>query len=660
MAKILIGLIAAIAVAVAGFFGFAFYTQHRVAGDVEAAFDRIRATGTKASHGKVSFNLWNRTVAIADIATESTAQPSLGVKIASFAASGVSQPDATRFSADTIEASGVEIGATMADQAGWRLSYKVPRITIKDYSGPASLQQQPASSSAIDVYRFALEQLAAVTASSITAPSLTGTVNFGAATMDAGDFVYSGLALNDIKDGKIASMKVDRMVFTANMQQTGNALQITGEIANVALVDFDAGAAAAVLDPQKANDDRIYRVYRQVTAGPYTVTSGQGLRFVIDGMTVDDIGVRPSRMRLPALMAAIPPSGMVPTPAQARDMIEKLAGIYEGTRIGNAELRGLSIETPEGPFKLSAIRLNLENGKIGELALEGLDMRSPAGPIKVGRFALKSFDVAGLLRMSALFTKPAQPPPPEQFIVLLRLLEGIEVKGLVVPYKNTARQVSIETFNLNWGQFVGPIPSKTHLTAKLSVPVDAADPNQTVLIAAGIDTLVLDFDLGAAWTEASRTFALELATAEVGGVLKASAGIALSNVPREVFSVNPLQAATAAAQIEVGPMQVMLRDLGGVDLAVAQYARIQNVGPDEARRAIVDNIRATGAQVMTTSPDAAPLVDALARFIENPKGTLTLKLTPRAKVPAMQLFQALKIDPSVALAQFQVEVSTGR
>jgi hypothetical protein len=659
MAKILIGLVAAIAVAVVGFFGFEFYMQRRVAGDVEAAFDQIRATGSKASHGKVSFDMWSRTVTIADIVSESTAQPPLSVKIASFTASGASQPDATRFSADTIEASDIEVGATMADQAGWRATYKVPTITIKDYSGPGSLQRQPASSSAIDMYRFALEQLASVTASSVTAPNLAGTVNIGTATMDAADFVYSGLALNDIKNGKVASLKVDRMVFTANTQQTGKAVQVTGEIANVASYDFDAGAAATVLDPQKANDDRIYRVYRQMTTGPYTITFGQDVRFIIDGITVDDIGVRPSRLRIPALMAAIPAPGTVPTPAQMRDMTEKLAGIYEGTRVGNAELRGLSVETPEGPFKLSAIRLNLENGKIGEFALEGLDARTSKGPVKVGRFALKSFDVANLLRMSALFSNPAQKPPPEQLAGLLLLLEGIEVKDVVAPYTGTIRQANIDTFSLNWGQFVGPIPSKAHLTAKVSGPVDATDPKQAVLVAAGIDTLAFNIDLDAAWTEASRTFALDLGTAELGGLLKASARVALANVPREVFSVNPLQAATVAAQIEAGTMEIMLRDVGGVDLAVAQYARIQNVRLDEARRAIVDNIKTTSATVVT-SPDAAPIVDALARFIENPKGTLTLKLTPRAKAPAMQLIQALKIDPSIALAQFKIEASTGR
>ena len=84
-----------------------------------------------------------------------------------------------------------------------------------------------------------------------------------------------------------------------------------------------------------------------------------------------------------------------------RDLLDKAAGIYEGVHIGHAEVRGIAVDTPEGPFKLAVIRFNLENGKIGEFALEGLDAKSPKGPVKVGRFALKSFDVANLLRMSA-------------------------------------------------------------------------------------------------------------------------------------------------------------------------------------------------------------------------------------------------------------------
>jgi hypothetical protein len=660
MVKILMGLAAAIVIAVGGFFGVEFYMQHRVAGEVEAAFEQIRATGGKASHGKVSFDLLNRTVTVADIAGESAAQPPVSVKITSFTASGVRQPDAARFAAESIEATDIEVGAGMAAPPGWRVIYKAPRIAVKDYSGPAGLRRQPASSSIIDIYRFALEQFASVSASSITASSIAGTMNFGAATPGGGEFAYSGLSMQGIKDGKIAAMKADGFIFTVNTQQAGKADKLAGNLANFASYDIDINAMVAIFDPQKVNDDQYYRAYRQISSGPYILTSGQGLNMRIDGMTIDDVGLRPSRLQLPALLAMIPPTGAAPpTPAQARDMIEKLAGLYEGIRIGNAEMRGLSMETPQGPFKLAAMRLNLENGKIGEFAFEGLDTGSPKGPIKVGRFALKGLDIANLLRLTALFSNPAQKPLPDQALGLLALLEGAEVKGVLAPYKDTNKPVKIDTFNLNWGQFVGPIPSRARLTAKLTAPIDVTDALKP-LVAAGMDTAAIDFDLGAAWTEASRTFVLDPVMVELGGLFKASARVSLANVPRGVFSLNPQQATAMAAQIEAGTIELALRDIGGVDLAVAQYARTQNVTRDTARRTIVENIKASNATTTTPNPDAAAIVAALADFIETPRGTLTLKLTPRGKVPAMQLIQALRTDPLVALAQFQVEASTGR
>jgi hypothetical protein len=659
MVKILMGLVVAIVIAAGGYFGFEFYVQHRVAGEVEAAFEQMRATGAKASHGKVSFDRSTRTVTVADIAAES-AQPPLTLKIASFTASGVSQPDATRFSADSIEIAGVEVGEGMA--AGWHAAYKAPRIIVKDYSGPAGPPRQPASSSTIDLARFTIEQFAAVTASSITAASLAATINVpGSQGAQAVSYNYSNLALRDIKDGKIATINAERAAFTADVQQGNQTEKIGGEFASMAAYDFDARAVLAMLDPALANDGKYYRAYRRITMGAYTAAFQKDMQMRMADFTIDDIGLRPSKLQFPQLMAFIasaPPPGATPTPAQTRDVLEKMAGLYEGLRVGNAEMRGLSMEMPEGTLKLAAIRFNLEDGKIGEFALEGLDTSSPKGPFKVGRFALKSLDVANLLRMSAQFSNAAQKPSPDQLMGLFLLLEGAEVKGVVAPYKNSNKLVNIDTINLSWGQFVGPIPSKAHLAAKLSSPLEATDPNLTPLIAAGIDTAAIDFDLGAAWTEASHTFALDLLNLELGSVLKASMRVSLANVPREAFSPNLLQAMAMAGQIEAGPMELSVRDLGGVDLAVAQYARSQNVSREVARRAMIEKIEAS-AKTETASPEAVTVAEALAHFIENPKGTLIIKLTPLSKVPALQLIQVLKTDPMIALAQFQVEVSTG-
>ncbi len=660
MAKILSGLVAAIVIAVGGFFGFQFYAQQRIAGEIDAALEQVRTAGGKASHGKISFDLPSRTVRIADLTAQSAAQPPVSIKIGSLTASGVSQPDAARFSAESVEISDVEIGAAMAPQPALSFTYKVPRIFVKDYSGPASLQRPPASSPFAEIYRVALDHFAGVTATSITAPNLTATINSGAATPGGGEVAYKGLAIQGIKDGKIARTRVDGVVFTVNTQPAGKPDKLTGNLTDIAGFDIDTHAMAALLDPQKANDDQYYRVYRQITTGPYVVTSGQGLNMRIDGMTIDDLGLRPSRMHLPDLLALMaPPGGAPPTPAQARALIEKMAKIYEGMRIGNAEMRGLAVQTPEGTLKLSAMRFNLDSGKVNEFAIEGIDGRTPQGPLKVGRFALKSLDVANLLRISALYSNLLQPPPPDQALAMIPMIEGVELKGLAVPFKDTGRPVNIDVFNLDWGQFVGPIPSKLRLALKMAAPLDARDPGQKVLIAAGLDKAVIDLDLGAAWTEASRTFALEPVRLDLGGVAKASARVSLANVPRGVFSANALQALAMAAQIEAGTIELTLRDTGGIDLMVAQQARTRNVSRDAARRAIVDGIRSNSEQAAGSNPGAGAAMEAVARFVETPGQTLNIKLTPTGKLPALQLMQMLQTDPLVALAQFRIEASTG-
>ncbi|WFU44767.1 hypothetical protein QA640_21300 [Bradyrhizobium sp. CB82] len=385
------------------------------------------------------------------------------------------------------------------------------------------------------------------------------------------------------------------------------------------------------------------------------LTSTQGVRAQVDGITIEDLGFQPSKFRPADFLALLPkdPSSP-PPPAQAREMMEKVAAMYEGLRLGKAEIRNISIGTPQGTARLNAIRYTQ-----GEFAFEGLDAPAPQGQFKMERFALKSFSMASLVRWAANVANPGRPPSPDQMLGLFRVLEGAEVKGVAAPYKNTRKLVTIDTLSLDWGQLVGSIPSKAHVVAKMVAPTDPANPVQLPLTSAGIDKLAIDLDLGATWSEAAGTFALAPATLDIGNLAKAQLRVALGNVPRAVFSVDPAQLMAQAPQIEAGPIELSIRDNGGVDLVVGQFARMQSVSRDAARRAIIEMIRANGDRVASANPDVATAVEAIARFVETPGQTLTIKLTPLGKVPGMQLMQLLNTEPIVALAQFRIEASTG-
>ncbi|WP_038952664.1 hypothetical protein, partial [Bradyrhizobium japonicum] len=610
--------------------------------------------GGKASHGKVAFELATRTLTIENINVE-PAQPELAnVKIAKVTAVGVRQPNEAHFSADSIDVSGVEVAFTYTDRAKLKANYKIPQIIAHEFSGPTRAASAPLSGSIVDMYRFMLAQYATVSASSIMAPTIAVNVDAGTGNAGGGDFVYSGLAVQNVNRGKIETAKTDRITYSLDVTQPGKPGKMTGELSGLAAYDFDASAVTAALDPQGSSDDSFHRIYRRISANSYVVTMAPGVRVKIDDVAIDDIAIRPSKFRMAEIMALMPADGSIPTPAQSRDMIEKVADFFEGFQIGKAEIGKQTVETPQGTGKLNAFKY--EQNRI---ALEGLDMPTPQGQLRMERFALKSFSAANLIRWAASLRTPGQPPSPDQMLGLFRVLEGAEIKGVVSPFKNTRQLITIDTISLNWGQLVGSIPSKANLVVKMVTPTDPSNPAQRPLIMAGVDKLAIDLDLGAAWTESSGAFALAPATIDLGNLAKAQARFALANVPRGVFTADPVQAMGQAAQIETGAIELSLRDSGVVDLVVAQFSRMQNVSRDAARSAIAEMIRAQGEKVTAANLDAKAAVDALAGFVETSGQTLTIKLTPLGKLPVVQLIDALNSEPIVALAQFRIEASTG-
>ncbi|WP_024515376.1 hypothetical protein [Bradyrhizobium sp. Tv2a-2] len=657
MMKFVIGLIAAVIVAAGGYFGFTFYAQHRVAAEVEAAFLRMRSTGAQASHGDVTYDVWKRILTIKDIAGETATQPPTTIKIANVTAFGVTEAGPGRVSVDRIEGTDIEaVFALASGSTQLQYAYKLPKLTVTDYVGPTQTDAPPSNASTLDLYRFAFARFTQLAASSVTIPQLSAAVKLASSVQSTGDITYSGISIDGVKDGKIATVKVEKGDTAYTNQIAGKPQSFNGTFGNLMLEGFDVAAMATILDPQKSGDDTFHQVHRRISLDNYDIKSPPALHLSLGHVVADDFAIQPSRLQLPALIAMLPQAGTTPPPAQAREILEKVAALYEGFRLGNFEISDISIDTPQGPAKLATFRFNLDRGK-GDLAVEGLDARTPQGPFKAGHFALKGIDLVKLIGLSATMA-PGQKPPAEQALALFQLVQGAEVKDLVAPSKEANKPVSIETLNINWGQFVGPAPTQAHLSAKADVPIAASDKNMRPLLAAGIQSTRIDADFGANWTETSGAIALEPATLEIAGLAKAQARLSLTNVPRTLFS-EPQQAATTAAQIDTGAIEFTLHDLGGVDVLVNQYARSQNLGHDAARSTLLDAIKTHGTQAEGANPDAVAAVEAIGRFVETSQQTLVIKLTPIGKLPALQLLQLLKTDPMAALAQFKIEASTG-
>jgi hypothetical protein len=669
MRKILIGLVCVALVAAGGYFGANVWAKQRAEKEVEAGLAAIRSAGGTATRGAVKYDLVSRTLSVDDITVETAAKSKMSVKVGRVIATGITQPAPGQISASRIEIADAEVGGIVnlgATGAGMRISYKAPRIELADYSGPAAPLRSIDTSSAIDLMRFTLEHLIATAAASVTIPTLTVSVTGdGSVAPDSAEYVYSGIAVGNMRGGKVASTSVDRTAFTMRYRIANETRAVEGEIAKITASDFDAKVILAALAGSKAAGDAGYQsVYRQVSAGPYKLSIDNGLRLQIDALAVEEVALNPAKYPIEDLIALLPvmqrPQDQL-SPRDVSSLFDVIATFYEGTRLGKVDVRGISATTPNGVVKLAALRLEqFENGRLAQFGMESLDVQTPPQePIRIGRFALRGLNLVELMRTSAAFANLGRPPVSDEWAALLRLLDGADLAGLTVPHKG--KKIEVEGAGISWGQFVGPLPSSARTKLRMTVPIDISDEDLfRRLAAAGFKAVKLDFDLGARWTESARAFALAPATIDLSDLFAASATMTVGNVTRDIFSLDPARFMFAAMLVEAGPVEIVVRDLGAIELAVTQFARDQGIPPVVARRAVLDQIQELGAALGQTNPELVPVVKAVASFIEAPRGTLTIRLSPKSSMMLMVLINAMAEDPSAALSQVRIEAAVSR
>ena len=163
------------------------------------------------------------------------------------------------------------------------------------------------------------------------------------------------------------------------------------------------------------------------------------------------------------------------------------------------------MDTPEGPVKLAAIRFNLENGKIGEFAIEALDGRTPKGPVKIGRFALKSLDIAGLLRMSAQFTSTATTAVARQGAGADSADRRHRTQGLHGAVQGHGQAGQHRRLRPGLGPVRRPDPEQDAPDRENVGPARCdAMPDRKCWSWPASTAAAMDLDFGAAWTESVR------------------------------------------------------------------------------------------------------------------------------------------------------------
>ncbi|MFZ1105712.1 MAG: hypothetical protein WAN86_23100 [Hyphomicrobiaceae bacterium] len=672
MRKVIVSLIVVLIAGAGGYLGFDFWAQRAVAREVDAMLDGWRASIGSATRGPIELDLWTRTVKVIDVVVQPRSAPHPRIRVAQVVASGLDGSG----KAALLHLYDVELSEALPGQPGATVTYKAPSITLKEFSARPLASRKVAST--LDLMRLWLELASVTKAASIEAPSLTVTMMPGGPVMPgvagsrlppgAFEITYTNLFVRDVREGRIAEAGADGAVLRAGL--VGPARELRGGIGKIAVADADVAPMLAFLDPTRPRGQGYQRIYRQVSMGPYSLRFVDGTSVSVDKIVAEDVGLRPDKLLLDDFLflseVTAVPGGTV-SPGQVTMLMDKVAGFYEGVRLGKLEVQGLAVKSIGGRVNLASLRVErMENGRLGELSFDGLDAKPSFGdPVSFSRIALKGFDVANFMRLvgTGLATPPGQPPSFDRLAGMYKLLEGFELKSIVVPDPTTGRKVQFDA-SVTSGQLVGTVPSAVRASFTLSAPIGARSPEPFInmLGAAGLSTLVAEADLGVRWNEGAQTLALDPATLEVGGFASLSVKTSINNATRALFSTDVIKAMEGALAVEIGLIEVTLRDLGMVDILAAEAARSRGQAPEAGRSLLLEQWT-LGAQRQTQlNPGAQSLYDAVGRFLQGKGETLTVRLTPRGRVRALKLMEALRLSPaeSALLAAFTVEASSAK
>jgi hypothetical protein len=665
MRKVIVGLFAALIVGAGAYFGVLYWAERAAAREVDVMLDRWRSAGAVATRGVVAFDLWTRTVRVAGVVLQSPTSPDEKVAIDEVVAIGIGPSGRVR----SLELVGLTASHKLAGLVGARMEQKAPRVTLTDFSERPPVRSS--GSSPFETMRLWLEQFRAVAASMIEVPSLTVTITQTASNKrpdmpGTAQYTYSNLILRDVANGRVAEASVDSVAFRGDAGPARK--EFSGEVAKASVRDVDMGPVLAWLDPSRPRDEGYQRIYGQLTAGPYAVRFGDGTGIGVDSVVAEEIGLRPARLSLDDLVFLMEVSrpGTAPsTPTQLGMLVDKMAGLYEGVHLGKLEMQGLRVDAPGSGIKVASVEIDrLDNGRLAELSIEGLDGTTPARePISMGRVTLKGFHIANLLRATStqLASAGQRTVGPDPVLTMIGLLEGIELGDIAIPDPRNGRAIHVDALDASWGRLVGGIPSEAKLSAKLSGPISAADTDAfaSALAARGISTIAASFDLGARWQETEQRVVLAPVTMEIRDVLALSIKASAANVPPEMLSTDIVKVMAGAPLVEAGPVELILRDLGGVELAAAQ-AGLAKGGDAEAGRALLAASVAQWSAKTTHVPELQALFDALSRFVQGKGETLTIVLTPKGGVGLLRFVEAARRDALAALiAHFTVEARTG-
>jgi hypothetical protein len=277
------------------------------------------------------------------------------------------------------------------------------------------------------------------------------------------------------------------------------------------------------------------------------------------------------------------------------------------------------------------------------------------GTFGLGQFALKGFDLAPVFAAArALGDKGGAPPSVDDYRALVPPFAGFTLSDLDidVPDEQDPGQrikARLKDFDLDLGNYVNGMPTDVasrmqHLAVTL--PAASNDSSIEALLAVGIKSLDLGYDIAARWDEASKEIRIWRFSLDGDKLGSIDASSIIGQAGDDLFSSDAMRQIAAALGLTVKQASVHIRDDGLGDLLAAAQATGSGKSVAEVRRSTAALVQATLLFFLGGAANGADVSAAVGKFLGGGQSLSITAIANDAAGVSVAAMQALKDDPA--------------
>jgi hypothetical protein len=495
------------------------------------------------------------------------------------------------------------------------------------------------------------EKLAALTATSIRIPEITGTLTLAGLGEHAPTkmvFTYKDVDLEGVSNGIAKSVTIGS---TKGTEQFGHEGSRTTHftVGKFSVEDDDIGAGLGLFGfgPDKVGTT-IKPLYKNLSiAGGSFSTPKAECSF--GAITIAAFSARPFKLSISELMqllASPDVQAKEPSPDTITKLVAFYADIFSAVQstpetIEGIDCRGTDDHQQAFTFKTGPVTVGgFGNDRYPAVSLKDFAFSGADGSVGFDSATMKGMDLSGPINLVESAAKPLTKAWFEAHARdLIPAFEGFALSGLKldVPDTNNPGQrikAGLGDFDVTLGDYTDGVPMRISSAAHHAVfdvppPVPGKPDDYAELRQLGITHLDLGYDLALHHDAASRSLVLDKFGVEGADLGSAVVAATLGNVDDFLFAKDGESATAAAMTMTFKSATLDLTDAGLGDIIFKLVAADQHTDAAQARTSVANMAQGVVLAGLASNPDARALGEAVGTFLSAAGKSLSIGLSAK-------------------------------